>query len=258
MKYLIYIIFFTSTSLFSQNEDTFLEIFLLNDELKEENANYEYQVANFSHLWTETDNQFIYGMIGSNHQRIRIHFDSISQDGEDFWLYHVVGKSKVKNNICDFRGEIRVDSVFELKSINYGVDAVYKDSAIINQGVLLATYNFYESKDQKHSGIFSGKLMTKWYTTSEGKLKYDNIQFESDGYMNNAFIGEWKEYDTEKSKVCNWADYRIPLCSEDFDVGASQFSPSEKYYEFGWEQYQRAWMYNDPKAKLKELEEWWK
>ncbi len=236
----------------------FLSNFLLEDELEKENQNQRYQTADFAKLWMRTENQSVVGVIGANHQRIRIAFTSIEQNPEKLWEYRVVGKSKVKNNICDFVGVIRVDSVVELKALHYGVDDMYKDSSIVNQGVVFATYNFDESKEQNHSGTFSGKLMTKWYTTSHGKLKYDKIQWISDSYMNNAFIGSWTQYDSETSKVCNWGDYRIPLSAQDFDIGAGEFSPSEKYYKFGWEEYQNAWLYEDEDAQKRELAEWWK
>lgn len=258
MRYLVIILFFASSSLVAQQDNKFLSNFILGDQLKEKNDNYKYQTADFSHLWKNTDNHLVKGVIGSSHQRIRIVFTSVKQDAEELWSFHVVGKSKVKSNVCDFTGQIRVDSVFEVKSMHYGVDDMYRDSSIVSQGVLFATYEFNESRDQSHSGMFSGKLMTKWYTNTKGELKYDNIQRIADGYMNNAFIGIWTQYGAKKSKVCNWADHRIPHSAQDFDIGAGEFSPSEKYYEFGWEQYQKAWLYGDEEAKRKELAKWWK
>ena len=43
-----------------------------------------------------------------------------------------------------------------------------------------------------------------------------------------------------------------------FDIGAAEFSPSEKYYDKGWENCQKAWLYGDNIAKKEELNEWWK
>lgn len=197
-------------------------------------------------------------MIGLNHQRIRIALTFISQNPNVAFKYSVVGKSKVKTNISDFRGIIRIDSVLEVSQMHYGVDDMHKDSSIIAQGIVFATYEFKESPKQKHSGVFNGQLMTKWYINSKGELKYDNIQSMSDGFMNNTFVGIWTQYDSGNSKICNWADGRIPYSAQDFDIGAGEFSPSEKYYKFGWEQYQKAWLYGDEQAKREELAEWWK
>ena len=258
MKYLIVIYIFISGGLFAQGDDTFLSDFLLEDELNYVNQHPKYQTADFSELWVHTENHRVLGMVGSNHQRIRIAFTSIEQNPENLWEYEVIGKSKVKTNVCDFAGTIRIDSVLEVKTLHYGVDDSYKDSSIVNQGVVFASYQFDELRDQIHSGSFSGRLMTKWYTNSDGKLKYDNIRWIADGYMNNAFVGTWRQYGAEELKVCNWADYRIPYSTSDFDIGASEFSPSGKYSEFGWGQYQKAWLYGDKKARQNELSEWWK
>ena len=46
--------------------------------------------------------------------------------------------------------------------------------------------------------------------------KWDNVPFLS---INS----------TRKEKICNWADYRVPITNRDFDIGAGEFSPSEKY-----------------------------
>jgi len=37
-----------------------------------------------------------------------------------------------------------------------------------------------------------------------------------------------------KEKKCNWGDYRVPMANTDFDVGAGEFSVSEKYWDKGW------------------------
>ena len=38
----------------------------------------------------------------------------------------------------------------------------------------------------------------------------------------------------KKKKICNWADYRVPNSNQDFDIGAGEFSVSEKYWDKGW------------------------
>jgi hypothetical protein len=258
MKYLTIIFLFNTIGLSAQQGNMFLSDFLLEDELKKENFLEKYQTTDISELWTQTANYRIKGMIGANHQRIRIALLSISQNSTVPFEYSVIGKSKVKTNICDFTGTIRIDSVLEVSQMHYGVDDMYKDSLLVAQGVVFATYEFKESRKQSHSGVFNGQLMTKWYINSKGELKYDNIQSMSDGFMNNTFVGTWTQYDLDNSKICNWADGRIPYSAEDFDIGAGEFLPSKKYYKFGWKQYQKAWLYGDEKAKKEELSKWWK
>lgn len=76
--------------------------------------------------------------------------------------------------------------------------------------------------------------------------------------MNNSFIRIWISYSTDKEKICNWADFRVPQANQDFDIGAGEFSPSKEYYDRGWENYQKAWLYGNEEAKKEELKKWWK
>lgn len=47
------------------------------------------------------------GCIG-NGQRLYIHFDTIYKDKKIAELYHVIGKSRVKDNVCFFTGNIHI------------------------------------------------------------------------------------------------------------------------------------------------------
>lgn len=150
--------------------------------------------------------------------------------------------------------------MIEIKTVkkhHLGVDNVYADSSILSQGILFANYKFEESKKQVENGAFEGRLYTKWYLDSDNRIHYDIIQSMADGYMNNAFIGSWTSYKTNHALPCNWGDFRVPLANQDFDVGAGEFSPSNKYINKGWEIYQKAWLHGDREAQKKELSEWW-
>ncbi len=229
---LIFVIF--SNVLFAQNDESFIANFLLEDYLNLKNEADKYVEYNFSTLWTKTDNEFVYGIIGDEHQRIRIKLISVKRNQENPKEYFVVGKSCVKETICDFEGIIRISEIRTVKNLHFGVDNEYEKKGIKSQGILIATYKFKENKKQAHSGIFSGQLYSKWYLDTKSEIKYDDIQSISDGYLNNAFIGIWKSYSTSKEKICSWADYRVPNANQDFDVGAGEFSVSEKYWDKGW------------------------
>jgi len=234
MKLLIWtFLLFTSIS-FAQSSEKFLTDFLLESELKSENFLDNYSHFDFSNIWTETENNSVLGIIGEDHQRIKIKLISVFRISNNPLLYTVYGKSNVKDNVCEFYGQIVIKEIREVKELHFGVDDEYADKGIKSQGILIADYEFFENKGQKHSGIFKGKLYSKWYLNSKDKIEYDNIENISDGYTNNAFVGIWKSYTTEKEKVCNWADYRVPNASQDFDIGAGEFSVSEKYWDKGW------------------------
>lgn len=201
-------------------------------EINAENKIENYLQYDFSDLWLQTDNEFIYGIIGDDYQRIYIKFLSVSKNPSKPNEYYVYGKSMVEDNVCEFEGKISVTKIQEVENQHFGVDDEYKGKSD-KQGLLTAEYEFYKNKQQSHSGVFRGKLQTKWYLT-DGTLKYNNIDSVSDGYFNNAYTGIWKMYDSKLEKICNWGDYRVPNVSCDFDIGVAEFNVNEKYWGKGW------------------------
>jgi len=245
------------TQVFSSNQE-FLSDFLMEDELKPDNVFSQFKQYDFSGLFSHTENYRIYGIIGSDHQRIKIKLTSIRKGSENPAEYFVSGKSNVSGVICDFNGTINILKIKEFEKLHYGVDNEHVNEGIKAQGILIADYEFKENPQQNHSGSFKGILYSKWYLNADHQIQYDDIQSMSDQYMNNAFTGIWRSYSTGEEKVCNWADYRVPLANQDFDVGAGEFSPGEKYYDKGWRNYQHAWLYGNKEAMEEELREWWK
>jgi len=210
MKLLIWTLLLFTNILIAQSNEKFLNDFLLESELKSENALDNYSQFDFSKIWELTENNNVLGIIGKEHQRLKIKLISIKKDQDNPNEYLVFGKSCVKGTICDFNGKITLTEIKEVKELHFGVDDEYADKGIKSQGILIAEYEFNENSEQKHSGIFKGKFYSKWYLNSKNQIEYDNIEFISDGYTNNAFFETWKSYTTDKEKICNLADYRIP------------------------------------------------
>jgi hypothetical protein len=79
----------------------------------------------------------------------------------------------------------------------------------------------------------------------------------ADGYYNNTFVGTWKEYKTGKILKCIWGDGRLPYCF-DFDGGAGELIPNDKYVANGWLGYpDNDFIYSD-KCKCYLLKDkWW-
>ncbi len=205
------------------------------DKLKTENLVSKYQKYDFSTLLTpRTD--FI-GYIGSDFKRIQIFYSSICKDQADPKIYNVKGVSIVGSNVCDFGGTISVDAIREYETMHFGVDLKYKDDGLKAQGILIGKYSFKENQDQKHSGTFTGIITLRWYVDKFGLIHYDDIQFHSDRYRNNQYIGIWEPYKGDYEKKCNWGEYRIPF-SGDLDIGAGGFSPNSKYHDKGWKDYE--------------------
>lgn len=78
-KILILIILHFVKISIGQSDKQFVLDFLLEDELKSENLIKDYEQYDFSNVWNKTANEFIYGIIGEDHQRIRIKLLSIKK-----------------------------------------------------------------------------------------------------------------------------------------------------------------------------------
>ena len=204
--------------------------------------------------WRIVEKDEILGFIGDNYQRFQIHFISIIQNPTNPYEYFAYGKTKVKNNICEFQGIIKI-----IKS------SLYKECDIpfYKQGYAECEVILYEDKKQAFTGFFKGNLTSNFIIDDKGVFRYDALSSYADGFCNNQFIGTWTNYKTKSSKKCHWGDYRIPDCG-DLDCGAGLFMVWDEYKKNGWQSYVKCnhGSYPDEesyqKACKEELFEWWK
>lgn len=261
IKQLIYTLaLFLSVNIFAQTNDRIAKWekqILSNKDLSKKEFKSGITKFDFGSLWTDTDNSLVFGFIGRNYQRIRVKIISATKNKNNPAIYAVSGKSMIKNNVCSFNGTIKIIKARNYKKMHWGVDDGYRNKGIKKQGLVIAEYRFSENKACIFSGVFEGRLLTYWYIDKNGKLRYDDIEKESDSYSNNQFVGIWKSDRGSIVKICNWGDYRIPL-SGALDIGAAEFSPAEKYLEFGWQTYRDAYVKNDEQARREEERQWWK
>lgn len=257
IKFILFLIIF-SNFIFSQEKNNIREIF--NDEGVQIKFDKQINIDNnFSKIWTQTENSNVFGIIGEDCERLRIKLISVKRNPKNHNEYFVTGKSKVKNVIDNFEGKITIEKIFQTKYEYFGTDNELKNQVKLT-GIIIASYQFFENKNQKHSGKFSGKLYSKFYFDNNNILKYDDINAHSDGYFNNAFVGIWTMYNSNISKTTKWGDYRVPLSPKDFDIGSSEFSPSDKYLNKGWQSYRDILftLHPNPKSLKTEKEKWWK
>lgn len=198
----------------------------------------------------------ILGFIGDEYQRFFIHFISVIQNPTNPYEYLVYGKTKVKETICSFQGTITIR-----QSRTY----ISSDIPDYKQGFVTCDVILYEDKKQASTGFIKGTLRSDFVIDSKEKFRYDALYFVADGFSNNQFVGSWTSYKTNMTKKCNWGDYRIPECDwlNGCDIGAGEFSISDKYVKNGWENYRLAYSSDldskeSIKARQKENEEWWK
>jgi hypothetical protein len=134
------------------------------------------------------------------------------------------------------------------------IDSEYKNKGLKGEYIILGHYQLFENKEQEHSGTFEGKFQSDYYLDRNGKVCYDDINL-GDSYTNNQFVGKWTDYKTQLSKTCNWGDYRMPN-SGDFDIGAGEFSPADKYLKYGWQSRRDDFLQSGPNYKqAKTIEE---
>lgn len=174
------------------------------------------------------------GFIGKNKKRLKIFFHSIKKT-ENPKRYAVKGNTIVDKNNLGFQGFISVEKVYSFSVFSFGIDDEFKGK-VKDQGVLTLDYEFNEDEKLPALGVFKGKGIVFWYVNDKGKFLYDDMEFYTDGYFNNSFLGTWTSYKTGKTQECNFGQYRIP-CSGDLDIGVGEFYPSPKYYPYGWKNY---------------------
>jgi hypothetical protein len=213
-----------------------------------------------SEIW-KSDPEDILGFIGSNYQRLQIHYTSITKDKRNVNTYLVKGKTKIKDTISTFEGTITINKVVE----NFWYDDNHirqfmtdsLNNAVI-EGDIYSSYSFKENPKQNHSGIFEGTIKSGFYLDKDYKIHYDDLNLMSDGYINNEFVGTWTSYEKKEKMTCNWGNKRIPDCG-DLDEGAGEFVPNEKYRKNGWENYCWFCTYEELEKYQadKKLSRWW-
>lgn len=223
--------------------------------------------ANLSRLWSapqrvHPDKDFAkpfdmpdpIGFIGPTYQRFYLHYTSIQKDATNPCVYRVVGKTRVKMNICPFTGTITV-----LKArLNKAPNA---DFPQFREGELTCRVELAEDRRQPGSGTIRGTLTTAFYLDKQGQPQYNLLEIYADGYSNNECTGTWTSYASGQAKTCNWGDFYIP------NAGPLRFSDTEfqiapQYRANGWQTYQqvKAGGEAEPatkKALAEENRHWW-
>jgi hypothetical protein len=136
-----------------------------------------------------TDRSFD-AILGNDEQQMEIVFLTMKKKSKN--EYEVTGKSKVKTNICDFKGTMKVQKEEELDTEGENAFA---------HGQAIGTYLFSEDKKQKGTGTFKGEFKIAWANWENG------IGFADFGFGDAvSFKGSWTSYTTGKSKKADWCN----------------------------------------------------
>ena len=198
----------------------------------------------------------ILGFIGDNYQRLQIHFISIIKNQSNPYEYFTYGKTKVKNNICEFQGTITIK---EAKLYDNRNEVCCDKDTLIKFGYANCEVILYEDRKTNSSGFIKGNLSSSFLIDLDGVFRYDAYFLVADGFSNNEFTGVWTSYQTGLTKKCNWGDYRIPE-SRGLDIGVAVFIADDKYKDNGWKSYNECDNCNDANCQAckEELKKWWK
>jgi hypothetical protein len=200
------------------------------------------------------------GMIGDEKRKMGIAFLTIVR-GADDKLWEVTGKSKVRDNICDFRGIMEVQSAKVDVSTYDGTDFFY--------GTITGKYLFEEDRNQSGTGVFEGTFEIEWnnvnlstYLTS---IAHGEVEFE----VGATFTGTWKSYRTGAIRKACWGN--LPECKPCCVNDGQELWIAEEYrstgwaLEIDWDKYlSENWDYDSATEKIKEHPEylgwfeWWK
>ncbi|WP_315577838.1 XAC2610-related protein [Hoylesella oralis] len=181
---------------------------------------------NYSPILGQHQYRYI-GYIGRDFQRLYMYFEHVEKDTADATLYHVKGASRVRQNVCNFTGTIRLKHIEENNDDRYGR---------VNRYCMTGIYDLREDDKQKGAGRFYGNMTTDFYLY-DNSVHFDDLFITvSDGYCNNMFEGKWTSFKTKVSKNANWGLFRIPD-SNALDIGEGEFYINPKYRHNGWENY---------------------
>ena len=223
-----YLVIFMSSTLFA--EQTSKQCFSRYLDSKAHFINDDkFDKFDFSGILADSRTKFL-GYIGADYHRLHINFSNVKKASHT--KYIVSGEYKISAEARPFNGEIQITKIRKYTNLNYGVDDFMKGK-INAQGIALASYFL------KGDGGFQakGQMLIKWYIDSDKRLAYDDISEDEDMYANNLFCGECK-VGKAQIKPCAWGHYRIPN-SGDLDIGAGEFSPSQKYINNGWSDFNK-------------------
>lgn len=181
----------------------------------------------------------VVGFIGPHCQRLQIRILSVRRDTANPARYYLTGNARVLGHVSSFSGILVLAQARELRQLAHNGEAASEAAMRAfrlarHEGFVLGNYELRENSELPKSGVFRGVARLNWYVDNHNRLHYDEVYGEGDGFCNNQFVGTWTSYATKKQLRCNWGDFRIPN-ARDFDIGAGEFSPADKYLAYGWQ-----------------------
>lgn len=183
-------------------------------------------------------NQFkeniLIGVIGSNYQCIFFKIDTIYKISN--FKYKVKGKTKLRNNISNFNGEIEILNVAKLKKDK--INNCFYDYSESNVHQAIYKYIFLEEKQNDHSCKYEGNGTFIFIDDNKNQV-YSNVDIsEYCDEISIVCVGFCKSSSKEKSDKCIFGTYigSFPFCT-DFCCSDGDPIINPKYLKNDWEWY---------------------
>lgn len=176
----------------------------------------------------------IYGLLGENFDKIEFVFTEISKSEIDATQYIITGKTKLHETINNFKGKVT------FKNAKAHVPKNKEEQTII---VLIGTYTFTETTNEKTAATYTGKLKMILSTTniSEDSLQINMDMVDEDGAV-RGFVGVRKTNENNSSQSCIWGFTRFPhQYANRFDIGAGEEVINLKYAKPWFNYSETAW-----------------
>ncbi len=236
---------------------------LENVELSPENTTQFLQKHNLSTVWlgaiqSEDASASVFnGFYGEDRYRIEVYFASVEKDAKQPNLYQVTGKSRFKDNIVPFNGQISIESIGQVQDTsltqenleNWGFKQIF---------VAKGKFALKEDASFKGAGVFAGEVFIdlgirnfeESYEANEidtWTAFYKEIDEESGIQLTghsrgSGFLldGNWTSYETNKIKPVLVAKDIFLISNdilENFMIGERDVVINPKYRQLGWDTY---------------------
>lgn len=189
------------------------------------------------------------GFFGTDHYRIQFYFSKVWKDSLNPLVYHLVGKSKFKENIAPFAGTIVLEKAMKFTDPKVNVDEfTYDKDSLKSSYSLVGKLQFEEDKKLNHAGVFAGdfKMEIAYMASGERFLWHFSPSIGSKG-AGYASAGNWQQYGKPNVKPFVFGKDIFMFANDilaDFSYGERDIQINEKYVHLGWDNY---W----------EQDEWW-
>ena len=232
-------------------------------ELSQENTTQFLQKHNLSTVWlgaiqSEDASASVFnGFYGEDRYRIEMYLASVEKDARQPNLYRITGKSRFKDNIVPFSGQITIESIGQVQDTsltrenleNWGFKEIF---------VAKGKFTLKEDASFKGAGVFAGEVFIdlgirnfeESYEANEidtWTAFYKEIDEDSGMQLTglsrgSGFLldGNWTSYETNKVKPVLVAKDIFLISNnilENFMIGERDVVINPKYRQLGWDTY---------------------